>query len=554
MRFFLVTMLVLGSSLAVPVDKDSEKLQNALEVKKHEKRSVDCSNGHGIHIYCPPDYQAPIEPSPVLVQQPVVHVPVPVPQPVPHPVPVPIVVPVTKHVPLPIHVERKVEVPVLKPYPVTVEKIVHVDRPIPVTIEKHLHVPVDRPVPVPVPVPQPFPVPFEKVVHVHRPYPVAVPKPYAVPVSISKHNLYRDKEDVVDREEDDTVEYSLRQFWYFNQEKSVMSENVEIYAFHPLMIAITLIIQRDRPSTMGVISKAFDSIFKKPESIFIKTTVKDLFFNGILFDCTDITDFAGSAVCSALQEKEEILIREEGLRFRFGYLAKANGSRLPERIRVYRGIKNYKDVGRVVTIANSTKLKMWFGNPCNDIRGTDGTIFPPFLSKEKEVWVHSLDICRSIGAYHLESGKVQGFKTLHYTADLGDPSEDEDVRCLCQESEGCMPKNIFNADPCKSVPLRISLPHFYNSDPRYLEMIEGVNPIPEKHQMTFNFEPMTGTPIKAYKRIQFNVIVGPIPKLRLMKSFPEALFPLFWVEDGLELGNILIKPLKVAYLQILIAK
>ena len=67
-------------------------------------------------------------------------------------------------------------------------------------------------------------------------------------------SLYRDKEDVVDREEDDTVEYSLRQLWYFNQEKSIMSENVEIYAFHPLMIAITLIIQRDKPSTMGVIS------------------------------------------------------------------------------------------------------------------------------------------------------------------------------------------------------------------------------------------------------------------------------------------------------------
>lgn len=72
--------------------------------------------------------------------------------------------------------------------------------------------------------------------------------------------------------------------------------------------------------------------------------------------------------------------------------------------------------------------------------------------------------------------------------------------------------------------------------------------------MTFDFEPMTGTPLRASKKIQFNVIVGPIPKLRLMKSFPEALFPIFWVDDGIELGPILIKPLKVAYMQILIAK
>lgn len=72
--------------------------------------------------------------------------------------------------------------------------------------------------------------------------------------------------------------------------------------------------------------------------------------------------------------------------------------------------------------------------------------------------------------------------------------------------------------------------------------------------MIFNFDPMTGTPIKAYKKIQFNALVGPTPKLRLMKTFPQALFPLFWIEDGLELGDILIKPLKVAYRLILIAK
>jgi len=71
--FIQVTILVLASSVAVPIDglKDSEKLQSASEPKRHEKRNVDCSNGHGIHIYCPPDYEAPLEPSPVLVQQPV---------------------------------------------------------------------------------------------------------------------------------------------------------------------------------------------------------------------------------------------------------------------------------------------------------------------------------------------------------------------------------------------------------------------------------------------------------------------------------------------------
>lgn len=50
--------------------------------------------------------------------------------------------------------------------------------------------------------------------------------------------------------------------------------------------------------------------------------MKELFFYGIRVDCSDVKDFAGSAVCSALKEKEDILIREGELRYRYGYLAK----------------------------------------------------------------------------------------------------------------------------------------------------------------------------------------------------------------------------------------
>lgn len=87
----------------------------------------------------------------------------------------------------------------------------------------------------------------------------------------------------------------------------------------------------------------------------------------------------------------------------------ANGTHSPDRIRVFRGIKNYKDVGRVLSIGNETKMSIWpDSGPCNDYRGTDGTIFPPFLTKNREVWAVFPDICRSIGAYYVEPGMVQG--------------------------------------------------------------------------------------------------------------------------------------------------
>ncbi|XP_014488833.1 PREDICTED: sensory neuron membrane protein 1-like [Dinoponera quadriceps] len=379
-------------------------------------------------------------------------------------------------------------------------------------------------------------------------------KPIVQELGPFHYDLYRDKENIVDREEEDSVEYSLKQVWHFNPEKSAMSENVDICSFHPLILSIILIGQRDQPSAMGIISKAIDSIFKKPESIFIKTTVKELFFTGIYFECKDVTDFAGSAVCSSLREREHMFVREAELIYRYGYLATRNGTYLPDRIKVSRGIKNHKDVGRVLSLGNETRMSIWPGSPCNDFRGTDGTIFPPFLSKERQVWAHFPDICRSIGAYYIEPGKIKGFKTLHYTADMGDPVIDEDMKCLCLEPEGCMPRNVYNAGPCLNAPIRISLPHLLNSDPYYYEMIDGLTPDPKKHMMTFDFDPMTGTPLRAYKKIQFNVMIEPVAKFKLMKTFPEALFPIFWIEDGLELGPILMKPLKLAYMQILIAK
>lgn len=52
------------------------------------------------------------------------------------------------------------------------------------------------------------------------------------------------------------------------------------------------------------------------------------------------------------------------------------------------------------------------------------------------------------------------------------------MECLCLEPEGCLPKNLFNVDPCIGISIIISLPHLYDSDPRFYEMIEGLNPDP----------------------------------------------------------------------------
>lgn len=55
--------------------------------------------------------------------------------------------------------------------------------------------------------------------------------------------------------------------------------------------------------------------------MFVKTSVKEMFFYGLRIDCT-VEDFAGSAVCGALEDKEEILVEESESVYRYGFLAK----------------------------------------------------------------------------------------------------------------------------------------------------------------------------------------------------------------------------------------
>lgn len=60
-------------------------------------------------------------------------------------------------------------------------------------------------------------------------------------------------------------------------------------------------------------------------------------------------------------------------------------------------------------------------------------------------------------------------------------------------------------------------------------------------------EPLTGTPVHAKKRLQFNMFIRPVEKYKIMKTFPEALLPLFWIEEGVILPDDIMSQLKMVF-------
>ncbi|XP_018396924.1 PREDICTED: sensory neuron membrane protein 1-like [Cyphomyrmex costatus] len=371
-------------------------------------------------------------------------------------------------------------------------------------------------------------------------------KPKVQEVGPFFYEEYKVKFDLVDREEEDSVEYSMKTTWFFNAKKSNPLTGDEIMVFPHLMIlgmvGATLL---DKPAAIGVVGKAVDSIFHKPDSIFVTAKAKDILFDGLPVDC-DVKDFAGSAVCNLLKTEAKDLIPDGENRYKFSLFGGKNGTAVEERMKVLRGVRNYKEVGQVLEFNGKPALDIWPEDHCNAYNGTDSTIFAPLFGPDDDVVSFGYEICRSLSAKFERHTKVKGVKTLRYTANLGD-SNNPMEKCFCRTPETCLPRNFYDMTKCLGVPIIGSLPHFYDTDGRYLKLVDGLRPNQEEHEIDMDFEPMTATPIRAHKRLQFNMFIQPIPKFKLMKNFPEALLPLFWVEEGITLDDEFVNKVKMVF-------
>nr|CAD7452862.1 unnamed protein product [Timema tahoe] len=332
-------------------------------------------------------------------------------------------------------------------------------------------------------------------------------KPVVEEIGPFFYDEYKSKHELKDREKDDTVLFKPKMMWHFNKERSlpltgdelvtiphvaILPEDscgTNVSVLTPLLQAMVLTVEKEKPGMLSLVNKAIKALYRNPESVFMTAPARDLLFDGVVINCT-LTDFAGKAICTQLKANAKDMERVSEDIFKFSFFGMQNGS-LSSQFRVKRGIKNIADIGRVVEFNGQKKLSSWSGEKCNEISGTDGTIFPPFLTSEDNILAFSPELCRTIAAVFERPTTYKGIQGYRYTATLGDMSSNPNEKCFCPTEDTCLKKGSFELSRCAGAPLVVTLPHMYETEEEYLRSVIGQHPEQRKHEIFMEFEPVT---------------------------------------------------------------
>jgi len=225
---------------------------------------------------------------------------------------------------------------------------------------------------------------------------------------------------------------------------------------------------------------------------------------------------------------------------------------------------------------------------CNQLRGTDGHQFPPFVNKDDqpELWLFNTVPCRSIFMKYQEEVEIEGITTMEYSVPTDGANINKKINvCACKElsdlvssGDPCLAEldedtldisscpsitqcydGLQDVSRCQGAPTFISYPHFYLA-PQQQQHFTGLHPDKEAHRTVMNIEPHTGMTLRLHSRIQLNIplynnedLKNKIDVLTNIATVPA--FPVLWIDEGADidqdpemvkkLKNQLVTPLRV---------
>jgi lysosome membrane protein 2 len=325
------------------------------------------------------------------------------------------------------------------------------------------------------------------------------------------------KTDIVFHDNNATVSYREVRTFHYQPQLSVLKETDNFTNINLPLLVFGAKIRYVLPSIHKILEDVFKMLDK--DGLFIQKTVGEAIWgykDPALETAAELLKFFGIHIDPMV-----------------GIFYGKNGSD-DGRYNVYTGTDNLSQFVHIHTWKDQASLSMWSSDECNEINGTDGTMFNPFVDKSKRQYIFTSDLCRSIYAEYVQDSSILDVPTYLFTAPesvFAAPSDNPDNAGFCIPN--CLPAGLLNMTYCiPDAPVIMSPPHFYQTDSSVLNLVDGLAPS-DDCRTELNLEPTTGLVLNAQKKLQINMGVEPVSGFPDMAKLPPVLYlPYVWLNES----------------------
>lgn len=325
--------------------------------------------------------------------------------------------------------------------------------------------------------------------------------------------------------ENHTVSYRETRTYQFIRNMSVGTEDDKIITLNgPMIIGANVIPAWARP--------LFDAYCTlEGEKVVIEKSVRELAYEG----------YDDPIIKRAWVLKPDLPYKEGKFCWLYGKNATNDGL-----FTVFTGADDQKKTNLINNWNGKENLSFWNHDTCNMLNGTSIETGPPIHGFQDTYTFFQSIFCRSLTFKYTEDTKhyditAKRFKPTYNL--FANSTENPDNFCFEVDKERA--SGLLDIRRCQfGAPVFISFPHFHLGDPSYLNSVNGLNPSEEKHGSHIDVEPITGLSIHLAVRFQINVEIEKITGFHYFNPVTKGVFPVLWVELGLEIDEDLASFLK----------
>ena len=137
----------------------------------------------------------------------------------------------------------------------------------------------------------------------------------------------------------------------------------------------------------------------------------------------------------------------------FGLMYGKNGTG-KDNFTIFTGTSDISKYGLLDKWNGKSDFGHWTTDASDSVRGSDGSIFPPQITKSTVLKIFDKDFCRTLPLVYeqdvVTAGEVPGMRFVPPVHVFSSPDRDTSQQCYCPSGPPCAPEGTFNTSVCQN--------------------------------------------------------------------------------------------------------